>query len=235
MEYKKIAFFVEGYTEQQFVKRLLREIFGQKNIAIEVKEITGGNKAAISYLTIETPISTDDIKYYVLIYNCNGDSSIKSYILENRDNLIKAGYLKIIGLRDIYPDFERADIFKLQQRLNYGMPQRDLSTVFVLSIMEVECWFLAEEFHYEKINAGLTSEHLQANFNFQPCQDNTENIDEPANFLKDIYTSVGMTYKKEKTYIDRTINELDFTNLYINVRGRILSLNNLIEEFEDIF
>jgi hypothetical protein len=238
MSYKKIAFFVEGYTEQQFVKKLLVEIFGQKKIAIEIKQIKGGSKIATSYTSIETPEIKDgdnDLKYYVLIYNCGGDSSIKSYILDNRKNLIESGYSKVIGLRDIYPDFNRDEVSRLQKGLNYQLPQKDLPIVFVLSIMEIESWFLAENLHYSKIDNKLTDSYLKATFGFDSENTNTEDIDEPANFLKEIYTSVGKTYKKEKSHIDRTIDQLDYSNIYFNIRNKNISLNSLITEFEEIF
>ena len=160
MSYIKIAFFVEGYTEQQFVRNILIEIFGIKKIAIEVQEVKGGNKVSTSYTKIATANETDTTKYFVLVYNCNGDSSIKSYILDQRNNLIKAGYSKVIGLRDVYPDITRAEISKLRDGLKYGVPQKDLPISFVLSIIEIEAWFLAEEFHFSKINEKLTFEHL---------------------------------------------------------------------------
>jgi hypothetical protein len=236
MSYKKIAFFVEGYTEQQFIKKLLVEIFGQKKIAIEIKQIRGGKKVATSYTTIETPTHPGElVKYYVLIYDCNGDGAIKSYILENRQSLIDAGYSKVIGVRDIYPDYLRSEIFQLQNGLNYKLPQKDLPIVFVLSIMEVESWFLAEENHYEKIDSKLTLDHINENFSFNPKDDDTQLIDKAAIFLKDIYSSAGLTYKKEKIYIDRTINALDYSNIYFAVKERNSSLNILISEFEEVF
>jgi hypothetical protein len=234
MSYIKIAFFVEGYTEQQFVRNILIEIFGIKKIAIEIQEVKGGKKVSVSYTKITSASELDSTKYFVLIYNCNGDSSIKSYILEQRSSLIKAGYSKVIGLRDVYPDITREQISRLRDGLKYGVPQKDLQISFVLSIMEIEAWFLSEEFHFSKINVKLTFEHLWEKFEFDPRTQNTENIDEAANLLKAIYASVGMTYKKEKAYIDRTINKLDFGNIYLEVRNRNTSLNELISEFESV-
>ena len=41
---KKIAFFVEGQSEQLFINKLLKEIAGYRNISITLKEIVGGGK-----------------------------------------------------------------------------------------------------------------------------------------------------------------------------------------------
>jgi hypothetical protein len=235
MGYRKMAFFVEGYTEQQFVKRLLNGIFDSKSLSIDIKDIKGGNSTAISYTTIETSITTEETKYYVLIYNCNGDGAIRSYIEENREGLIREGYEKVIGLRDIYPDFNRSEINDLLMGLNYKLPQKDLPIKFVLSIMEVEGWFLADENHYSIIDSKLSIQNILKQFNFDPSIFDTQLIDEPAIILASIYKLVGKNYKKTAKSIDRTINALDIANLYFNVQNRNSSLKELISEFETVF
>lgn len=235
MEIKKIAFFVEGYTEQEFLKNLLVEVFGNKQIGIEIKEAKGGSKVKISYTTIKTPTVTGSTQYYILIYNCGGDGAIRSYIMDRRSNLIESGYKKIIGFRDVHPDFKRSEIHKLMYGLNYKIPQKDIPIKFILSVMEVEGWFLAEENHYSVIDTQLTIPNITQNFGFNPSSHNTEQIDEPANTLKAIYKSVGKTYKKEKEIIDRTVNSLDYGNLYLNVNDRIPSFKSLTDEIDLIF
>lgn len=234
MSYKKIAFFVEGYTEQEFVKKLLLAIFEEKKIAISIRKMKGGGKSPISLTFLQSDEPTEDTFYYILIYDCGGESTVKSYVLDQRQSLLSAGYLKVIGLRDVYPEFGRGDIFKLQQFLYYKVSQKDLPIKFVLGVMEVESWFLAEENHFLKINAILDEPYLKANFNLEPSKDDTELIDEPANFLDSIYQSVGTSYEKNKASIDRTIDALNYVNIYFNVRERNSSLNELINEFEEV-
>ncbi len=235
MKIKKTAFFVEGYTEQEFLKKLLIEVFGNKKIGIEIKEAKGGSKVRISYTTIETPIITDSTQYFILIFNCGGDSAIKSYIMDRRINLVKSGYQKIIGFRDVYPDFNRNDIHRLLYGLNYKIPQKDIPIKFILSIMEVESWFLAEENHYTVIDNKISTGSIFDKFGFNPSTYNTELFDEPSNTLKAIYRTVGKTYKKEREIIDRTINALDYGNLYFNVNNRIPSFKSLTDEINLIF
>lgn len=235
MDIIKVAFFVEGYTEQEFLKRLLIEVFGSKKICVEIKKIRGGSKAKISFTKIETPKITDDVKYYVMIYDCGGDSAIKSYMLDRRINLINAGYKKIVGFRDVYPDFNRNEIADLLKGLYFRLPQKDIPISFVLSTMEVESWFIAEETHFAKIDQSLTNEKIENDFGFNPAIYNTELIDEPASKLKEIYNTVGTTYKKEKESICRTLECLDYGNLYFNVNNRIASFKNLTDEIDQIF
>lgn len=234
MSYKKIAFFVEGYTEQEFVKKLLLAIFDEKKITIGISKIKGGKKKPICHTVLESAITTDDTIYYILIYDCGGDGNVKSYVVDQRESLLSAGYLKVIGLRDIYPQFGRGDIFKLKQMANYGVPQKGLPIKFVLAVMEVESWFLAEENHFLKIDTILDEAYLKANFNWEPSKDDTELIDDPANFLDSIYKTVGTSYEKQKASIDRTTDAIDYVNIYFNVRQRNSSLQELISEFEEI-
>ncbi len=43
--------------------------------------------------------------YYVLVYDCGGETNVKSYLLARRNKLISNGYSMILGLRDVYPNF----------------------------------------------------------------------------------------------------------------------------------
>ncbi len=230
----KIAFFVEGYTEEEFLTRMLFQVFGIKKIGIERIKIRGGSKSPISYTTLATPDVSESFQYYILIFNCGGDAAIRSHMLDRRGSLISAGYRKIIGFRDVFP-IVRSEIHKLKYGLYYKIPQTKISISFVLSVMEVESWFLADEFHYLRIDDRLTNEFILKKFGFDPRVYNTELIENPANLLKLIYGSVGKTYRKEKRIIDRTIGELDFANLYINSSLRISSLKELTDEIDLLF
>lgn len=235
MDFIKIAFFVEGYTEQYFLEKLLSEIFSSKDIAIEIKSISGGSKSPIKYTNIKSAQPNEETKYYVLIYNCGGDSNVKSYILDHRESLIKAGHKKIVGLRDLFPEFQRDEIHKLRMGLNYKVPQKDIKIQFVLSIMEIESWFLAEHSHFESIDQTLTTEHIKATFGLDLKTMNTEEVENAAETLDNIYKSVGKRYLKKTKSIDRTIEVLDYSEIYFETRKRLNSLNELIEAFEEIF
>lgn len=232
MNTKKYAFFVEGYTEQAFLKKILNYVFGEMNINIDIKEIKGGSTIKISFTQIETSNTNNEANFYILIYNCGGDGSIRSYIEDRRETLVKAGFSKIIGIRDVYPSVSRDEIHTLKYGLNYKLSQKEIPILFILSIMEIEAWILAENNHYEVIDSNLTLEYIQNNFGFNPKNHNTELIDEPANMIKNIYKSVGKSYDKNKMDIDEVINSLDFCNLYYSVNNRISSLKELTDELE---
>lgn len=231
----RVAFFVEGLTERLFVEQLLVEVFGVKDIAVDVKKIIGGSSIPIAISEISSSEINKETRYYVLIFDCGGDSNIKSYILDQRNSLLKTGFSKIIGIRDVYPDFERNEIHDLEYGLYFKLPQKDLPTKFILSIMEIEAWFLAEENHYREIDEKLTLKLIENNIGFNPSEYNTELRDEPANDLNEIYELVGKSYLKEKSLIETTVNALDYGNVYLEVNTRIASLNELIEEINQTF
>jgi len=235
MSLKKIAFFVEGYTEQCFLEKLLKEIFSERKISIEIQRMKGGRNIPITFSSIKSTVITENTEYFVLIYNCGGDSNVKSYILERRLDLAKANYTRIIGLRDIYPDFKREDIHKLTYFLNFKVPQKEIKIEFVLSVMEIESWFLSEINHFKKISPFLNLNKISTFLGYDLNNYNTELIDNPADTLNFIYSLVGEKYAKTKESIDRTIESIDYSEIYLESRKRINSLNDLILSFEDIF
>lgn len=214
--------------------KLISEVFGSKNIEIEIKMISGGSISPIRITTIKS-IKGEDSKYFILIYNCGDDGSIKSYILDQRNSILKAGYKKIVGIRDVYPHVNRNEIQNLLKGLNYKLPQKDLPIKFVLCVMEIEAWFLAEKEHYKAIHESLTQEKINHEFGFDPDTKNTELFDEPANLLNSIYNSVGKSYTKKQKSISRTVESLYYSNVYFSIPERINSLNSLIVEIEEIF
>jgi hypothetical protein len=235
MSIKKIAFFVEGYTEQYFLEKLLFEIFSERKISIEIQKMKGGKNIPITFSGIKSTVITESTEYFVLIYNCGGDSNVKSYILERRLDLAKADYIKIVGLRDIFPDFKRTDIHNLTYFLNFKVPQKEIKIEFVISIMEVESWFLSENNHFQRISPNLDSKTISTFLGYDLKQYNTEMIDAPADTLNLIYSLANEKYEKTKESIDRTIEAIDYSEIYFESRKRIKSLDELILSFEEIF
>lgn len=227
MTYKKLAIFVEGQTESIFTKKLLEEIAGKKSISFR--------ESKANELTQLTEKSSDEkkFKYYVLIVDCGNDESVKSRILENRDSLIKAKYDLVLGLRDLYPH-PRSDLKRVLQGLYTRVPTRDIKIELCLAIMEVEAWFLQEEKHFQLIHESLTNAEIVAKAGFNPETDNAENIDLPAELLKEIYNIAGMSYRKTRKQVERTVNILDYENLYLNLPNKLEYLKQFlgyIDEF----
>ena len=81
---REIAIFVEGQTEQIFVKKLLEEYVGY-SLGLEIKRITIRGKER--FIKITTQNSEANIEYFFLIIYVGNDEKVVSDIRENASNL----------------------------------------------------------------------------------------------------------------------------------------------------
>lgn len=222
----KLAVFVEGQTEQIFVEKLLTELAGSNNIHIDKCKLLGGYRKVLHLSRKNTRE-----KYFAYIIDCHGDSTVKSDIMENYDNLVTQGYHSIIGIRDVYP-LSRTDIPKLRQWLYYGVKTKYVTPVFILSVMEVEAWFMAEHTHFQRIHDRLTIDRIKRELGFDPSQDNMELRDHPAQDLHEIYRLEGLVYQKTFSQAKRTVKALDYANVYFNLKSKISAIEELSSEID---
>jgi len=225
----RLAVFVEGNTEAIFVEKLIDEIAGHNKVQIDTKEIRGGHITSRTIRLIKASKPTGQ-QYYVLLYDCGGDAQVKTRIQEEHKNLTKIGYSQIIGIRDVRPDFTYGDIPRLERLLPTYIKTSFAPVMFILSIMEIEAWFLAEASHFPRIEPSITIAAIQARFGFDPENDNMELRPWPSKDLKSCYTLGGKTYKKAKAKI--TIDALDYALIYLVLRNKINYLDRLISVIE---
>ncbi len=225
----KVAIFVEGQTEQIFVEKLLIEIADKKNVHITKCELTGPKhrRKRLYFSHVD-----NRKKYFAHLVDCHGDSTVKSDIRENYDGLVKAGYSSIIGIRDVYPSVERAQIPDLRRGLGLYVKTKPVAPVFILSVMEIEAWFLAEYTHFKKINARLTIDRIKNELNFDPSTDDMELRDWPANDLHNIYALEGMAYRKKEAQATRTAEVLDYAEIYLSLSSKLKPIEELISEVD---
>ena len=230
----KIAFFVEGQTEMLFLEKLLAEIFGQKKIAVETQRTKGGKSCAKTVVKIKSPTIDGSTKYYALISDCGSDSRVASEVADNRESMIKAGFSKIIGIRDVFPRTIE-ELPEVRKYLYHRIPQKDIAIRHILGIMEIESWFLAEHTHFEKIDPALSVNLIEKNLGFNPEADNMELRANPAKDLTNCYRLVSKTYNKKERNAKRTIELLDYSLLYFVLPMKVSSLSELISEIEEMF
>ena len=152
----KIAVFVEGYTEVVFVEKLIEEIAGQNQVLIEKREIRGGSNARRTMALVQAARPANGHRYFAMIVDCGGDRQVKSRIVEEHERLTRANYASIVGLRDVRPDFTRADIPRLVAGLRQRIRTALCPVEFVLAVMEIEAWFLAEASHFARVDPAIT-------------------------------------------------------------------------------
>jgi hypothetical protein len=222
----RLAVFVEGYTEILFIEKLLEEIAGVNNIIIESRRISGGSSAPRKMKIIKAAKQNTGQKYFVLIFDCGGDESVKTRILEEHGNLTKKGYSKIIGIRDVRPKFTYAEIPRLEVNLPKYIKTSFAPVAFILSIMEIEAWFLAEISHYSQIEPSITVNEIKKKLGFDPEHDNLELRPYPADDLNACYAIGGKTYTKDQA--KRTVDALDYDLIYCTISLKFKYLDRLI-------
>ncbi len=227
---KKLAIFVEGYTELQFVNSLLEKIAGEHSIRIEQRQIRGGTNARRTMALVKAAKPDDGQKYYVLLFDCGGDRLVKDRIREEHEGLSNKQFLKIIGIRDVRPDYTYAEIPKLEAGLPKYIKTSLIPVEFILSVMELEAWFLAEFNHFPKIDPVITIPKIKETLGFDPENDDMEIRSEPTNDLIACYAIAGKAY--EKGNATGTIDALDYDFLYVELPQKINYLNRLVNSID---
>jgi hypothetical protein len=225
---KKIAFFVEGQTERIFISELLDQLFSEHKKVIKTQQI----RELYGIVSIES-IRTDESKdYYIVIYDCGTDGKVKSDILENYQKLLESGFIYIIGLQDFFnPQRKKTGVTvqRLKKALNFDLDQVIPTEIF-LAVQEIEAWFIADDKHYEVIIPGFSFDNINAIAGINVQTDDSEKITHPTVVLDKIYREGGRTsgYSKHEYVVKDIVRKLDYENLYLNVRNRNNSLNELL-------
>ncbi|NQU63291.1 MAG: DUF4276 family protein [SAR324 cluster bacterium] len=232
---KKLAVFVEGLTEQLFINELLLQVIDGKNINIDLIKAREKNGSGAKFIEIKASSANPIKKYYALVVDCGNDDKVKTDILDRYENLVKCGYETVIGIRDVYPT-PRSKIKKLELGLRTGMKTKPLAVSIFLAVMEVEAWFIGECTHFERVDRRLTMPFIKAGVGFDPSRINPEEREHPAGDLHNIYQLVALSYiRKRRKQLERTVDNLDFANIYLDVRHRVNSLGALMDAFDNFF
>jgi len=225
---KKVAIFVEGQTEAIFISEMIRQLFGENKADIVVQK----NQRKHEKIIIDSYTTANNKIYDFLISNCGNDEMVKSKIIDNYEKLLKAGFINIIGLQDLYnPQRKKKGIDDniYRKNINIGLLQI-IPTKIYLAIQETEAWFIAEDTHYQKISPTLTIDIVNSITGLDVQKDDTEIIPHPSVILDKIYKTGGRSsgYSKNEYVVINVVSKLDFYNLYFSVRSRNSSLNELL-------
>jgi hypothetical protein len=229
----RLAIFVEGYTEVKFVMKLVEEIAGRNRVLIEHREIRGGGKDSGVRRTMARVRAAEfdtGQKHFILILDCGSDDRVKTQILREHENLTKKGYSRIIGLRDVRPKFSYADIPRLERTLPTYIKTSLIPVDFILAIMEIEAWFLAETTHYARIDPVITVAAIKSTLGLDPENDDLAQRPHPAADLHNCYAIAGKAYLKGRA--EETVNALDFAELYCKLTAKIAYLKRLTDLIE---
>lgn len=232
---RKLAIFVEGLTEQILVRRMLQTVLDRNKIAIQTVKITGGHNVRMSFTVMQAAHVNNLTGYYVLVYDCGGETNVKGYMMAQRENLVKNGYSMVLGLRDVYPNFTLEEVDKLRRGLNYRLPQKGARTRIHLAIMETEAWFLGEFHHLRKVSRKLTPEFIEKHLGFNPRTDAMFERKRPAEDLRAVYQLAGHDYTKKRDRLNAVVSKLDFIYFTKGLTERMPSLKAFVNELEHFF
>ena len=97
--------------------------------------------------------------------------------------------------------------------------------VFILSILEVEAWFLAEHSHFERIDSSITLPAIRYVLRFDPAVDDMQLRLAPAEDMKTCYGLGGKFYAKRDAKV--TVDELDYAHIYAGLADKFPDLKQL--------
>lgn len=226
---KKLAVFVEGQTEQIFIEKLLVEAAGKSHIAIEKRRALGGQSAKRRLRLIEASTPDSRHKYLAQIVDCGSDNRVKSDILERYEGLVAQGFKTIIGVRDVFPDATYADIPLLRSGLHRYLKTNPIEVIFVLGVMEIEAWFIAEHTHLQRLHPSLTPSLIKSRLGFDPSTDDIQLRPHPTEDLDNIYHLAGLKYAKDKNRVQRTVSVLDYERIYLELPSKLPDLKTLVD------
>lgn len=231
---KRLAIFVEGYTELLFVEKLVREVATASDVIVETAQIRGGGASGTKRVmkTLTAAARDVDARYAVLIVDCGGEDLVATRLREEHAGLTEKGYVALVGLRDVFPNYEREDIPKLEKWMYFKISTKLAPVSFVLATMEVEAWFMAEHTHFERLHRDLTPAVIEMRLGFDPAQQDMSLRDNPARDLADAYALVGLDHRKPWT---ETVDALDMSTMYMDTRGRLPALDRLVDILDGFF
>lgn len=225
---KKLAVFVEGQTEQLFIEKLLVEAAGKHNILIEKRQALGGQSTRRYLKVIQASAPRSDQQYYAQIVDCRADHRVGSDVRDAYDGLVASDFSSIVAIRDVYPEFKFLEIEKLRAGLRYRTKTKPVEVAFILGVMEIEAWFIAEYSHFEKIDPSLTANLIKSKLGFDPRTEDIQQRLHPADDLNMCYRLVGQSYNKNAAVVQKTVSLLDYERIYCELPSRFPDLRVLI-------
>jgi hypothetical protein len=214
---------------------MLQAVLDRNRIAIQTVKISGGHNVRMSFTVMKAAHVDNLTDYYVLVYDCGGETNVKGYMMAHRQKLVSSGYQMVLGLRDVYPSFKREDVEKLRRGLNHQLSQKGARTHIHLAIMETEAWFLGEYRHLMKVSRKLTPEFINKQMGFNPKTENMEERDHPSCDIKAIYQMVGHDYTKKRDRLNAVVSKIDFQYFTHGLAQRMPSLGKFVNELEFFF
>ncbi len=206
---KRVAIFVEGQGELVFVRNMLFHLmdpsrFGFDRIRLHAKDER------------DVPYSYDNsgAEVHYKIINVGNDERVLTMIRESEERLFRQGFVKIIGLRDMYSKRYRSlskgkidDILTQRHVTGAEVSISEMShpnlISFHFAIMEIEAWWLSMYHLFSKVNKRLTCKFIERHLKYDLSGiDPQKAFFHPSVEMDKIFRLVGSGY-------DKTLHEVE--------------------------
>ena len=237
----KIAVFVEGQGELIFFRKLIPLLLENTHFSFQCLKLHSGKTEDVPY-----SYPNPDAVIHFMIINVQGDANVLSAIKEREQGLIKKGYSKIMGLRDMYSEAYKKHSNGISPEINDKFIKNAKSTIqsmseakkisFHFAIMEIEAWWLSMHSIFQKIDKSLTLDCIHAKLGFKLDEIDPEtHFFHPSVTLKKILELVGKSYRKNRDDVESItshIKKQDIETAVLNGRcGRFGSFIDEIRRF----
>lgn len=211
---KKVCVFVEGQTEQIFVREFLLKWYEYQNVTINCLKIMGDDTMPAEY---DYPCPNANVLYQIV--NVGNDNRVLSWLLKRVNSLKEEGFELIIGLRDMYSVYYRGKSKVVDHNLNnkiiasvnehiVNVLNADSKMVsFHYAIMEIETWMLAMQQSLLKKFPILKIDDLRSIYELNDDIEST--IYHPAATLNEVFQLTGTSYEKHKTDASSILSYMD--------------------------
>lgn len=236
---KKIAIFVEGYSEALFLKSFLLALFiPEKLNVIILNFLTSLGNYSIPDYIVDSP----EIEFY--IYLVGNDEKVVSSILEQSSGIVNKGTYMIYGLRDMNCDTYHKLIGPKTKKVYQNINQKiidennlilncspNISKIkLFFSVMEIESWFISFNLLFERINPILKISYMNSKLKLNLDNDDIEKYFKPKEILDKIFRMIGRRYKKHKGDVMLITNKLTKND----IKKSILRMNNFKLFYDEI-
>ena len=212
---RKVAIFVEGQSEQIFVRSLLQRTLDPGVLSFDCRRLYGDRVTAARY-----SYSNPTAAVHFLIIDVGNDERVLTAVKEREQGLFRKGYERILALRDMYCNvYHRRSGGRIDDEVTSDFVQGAMSTIAGMThgpdiaihfaIMELEAWFLAMSCLLEQAHPGLSEELIERELGYRLSDtDPQTKFYRPSSELGRIVRLVGGSYGKSRNDIERICRHL---------------------------
>lgn len=212
---RKVAVFVEGQSEQIFVRSLLERTLDPGVLSFGCLRLYADRLSPVPY-SYPNPSAA----VYFLIVDVGNDERVLSAVKEREQNLFRRGYERILALRDMYCEaYRRRSGGRIDDEVTQAFARGAESTIADMAhpceiavhfaVMELEAWFLAMFRLLQQAHSGLTDELLEQELGFRLSEiDPQTYFYRPSADLDRILRLVGERYRKSRGDVEKICSHL---------------------------